>query len=472
MRRTVLPHLQVRLRCVDEEDRPAASASSASLDIDGGTFRGNASKGDVAITTAADKKVISGGSFFSDVSVYCADGFTMVKNPDGTYGVTQSVTITFDLPDDTPDETVEIPKGSIIPSDKIPTAPEGYGYEWKVNDSDWDPTLTIWNDVTVMGELRIADVTVTLTIEGGYVKATVDSGVDIVTDQTTYQWVYYATIESVPEVSDGTDTCQLSDPGYYAVIVTVYDASGVHGIANAILTYRSPGSSGVSYDIEHDGDSATVAVPGDTVIITSSGEHDDIDITLGFTGTADIEINGNVGSGAVTVTAKPMADDRIESALADLISEETVMDDIRGVDITVSNVDDGYGMWIKVKMDDIIGDDNGKFVASAMAYYIDRDDDIREPVDCYVQGEEVWIYTDHNTEYVVIPTGYSSDKVFEELPSEEPDQPVTVPDDDELPPFIPAQSEDDDSVTIVACAAAAVVAALMAVFLILTYRKD
>ncbi len=56
--------------------------------------------------------------------------------------------------------------------------------------------------------------------------------------------------------------------------------------------------------------------------------------------------------------------------------------------------------------------------------------------------------------------------------SDEPDQPATVPDDDELPPFIPAQPDDDDSVTIVACAAAAVVAALMAVFLILTYRKD
>ena len=41
-----------------------------------------------------------------------------------------------------------------------------------------------------------------------------------------------------------------------------------------------------------------------------------------------------------------------------------------------------------------------------------------------------------------------------------------------LPPFIPAEDSDDDTVTIVACAAAAVVAALMAVFLVLTYRKD
>ena len=46
-------------------------------------------------------------------------------------------------------------------------------------------------------------------------------------------------------------------------------------------------------------------------------------------------------------------------------------------------------------------------------------------------------------------------------------------DDEDLPPFIPAQPKDsDDDVTIVACAAAAVVAALMAVFLIVSYKKD
>ena len=53
------------------------------------------------------------------------------------------------------------------------------------------------------------------------------------------------------------------------------------------------------------------------------------------------------------------------------------------------------------------------------------------------------------------------------------DEPSYNPDvDDDLPPFIPTQPTEDDSVTIVACAAAAVVASLMAVFLILTNRKD
>lgn len=63
-------------------------------------------------------------------------------------------------------------------------------------------------------------------------------------------------------------------------------------------------------------------------------------------------------------------------------------------------------------------------------------------------------------------------------PSTDPDTPVEPApgwdDEESLPPMPPASTSDSDdgSVTIVACAAAAVVAALMAVFLIVTYRKD
>ena len=61
-----------------------------------------------------------------------------------------------------------------------------------------------------------------------------------------------------------------------------------------------------------------------------------------------------------------------------------------------------------------------------------------------------------------------------------PDDPAVTPpsvdDDDPLPPVIrpgaSSPSTDDDTVTIVACAAAVAVAAIMAVFLIMTYRKD
>ena len=70
------------------------------------------------------------------------------------------------------------------------------------------------------------------------------------------------------------------------------------------------------------------------------------------------------------------------------------------------------------------------------------------------------------------------------IPEPEPtpgddDKPVSPPsggDDEDFPPIIrpgtPSSSGDDDTVTIVACAAAAAVAAILAVFLIMAYRKD
>ena len=62
-------------------------------------------------------------------------------------------------------------------------------------------------------------------------------------------------------------------------------------------------------------------------------------------------------------------------------------------------------------------------------------------------------------------------------PEPTPENPPAGGDDDEdLPPIIrpgtSSSSADDDTVTIVACAAAAAVAAIMAVFLIVLYRKD
>ena len=72
-------------------------------------------------------------------------------------------------------------------------------------------------------------------------------------------------------------------------------------------------------------------------------------------------------------------------------------------------------------------------------------------------------------DFAVNPDG--SIGVGADIVKDEPSNPSY--DDDELPPFIPTQPKDSgDDVTIVACAAAAVVAALMAVFLIVSYKKD
>ena len=93
------------------------------------------------------------------------------------------------------------------------------------------------------------------------------------------------------------------------------------------------------------------------------------------------------------------------------------------------------------------------------AFYIDDDGGIHLMSESGYSDGKLWFVTDHFSYYI------GEDKDLLSSPGQ-------TWEDDDLPPFIPAQPSEDDSVTIVACAAAAVVAALMAVFLILTYRKD
>ena len=66
---------------------PAASSSDVVIDIQDGTFRGNTEKGDVAITEAENTKVISGGSFSSNITDFCVDGFKPTQDKDGNFVV-------------------------------------------------------------------------------------------------------------------------------------------------------------------------------------------------------------------------------------------------------------------------------------------------------------------------------------------------------------------------------------------------
>ncbi len=59
-----------------------AASSYVTLDIQGGTFTGNADKGTVSLTVMKDgnKNVIKGGTFNSDPSSMVATGYTATKN--------------------------------------------------------------------------------------------------------------------------------------------------------------------------------------------------------------------------------------------------------------------------------------------------------------------------------------------------------------------------------------------------------
>ncbi len=61
---------------------PAAAASYATLNISGGTFTGDEEKGAVNISTAENKRVITSGTFSSDVIKYVADGYATSQESD------------------------------------------------------------------------------------------------------------------------------------------------------------------------------------------------------------------------------------------------------------------------------------------------------------------------------------------------------------------------------------------------------
>ena len=88
-------------------------------------------------------------------------------------------------------------------------------------------------------------------------------------------------------------------------------------------------------------------------------------------------------------------------------------------------------------------------------------------------GEEVDLVNGYNRDLALQSNGSIVSASDNEIETDLP--PIIWDDDDEyVPPIVPVQPEDsdDDTTTIVACAAAAVVAALMAVFLIMEYRKN
>lgn len=57
--------------------------------ITGGTFNGGFTTAYVPAAANFNKKFVSGGTFATDISEYCAEGFRAVENTDGTYGVVQ-----------------------------------------------------------------------------------------------------------------------------------------------------------------------------------------------------------------------------------------------------------------------------------------------------------------------------------------------------------------------------------------------
>ena len=123
--------------------------------------------------------------------------------------------------------------------------------------------------------------------------------------------------------------------------------------------------------------------------------------------------------------------------------------------------------------------EEGKKLDSLNVYYYEDGAEPQNMNATYSNGIAKFT-TNHNSLYgIVMMTSSASEPDTDPEPTPGgDDEPGTTPggEDEDLPPVIrpgtSSSTSDDDTVTIVACAAAAAVAAILAVFLIMAYRKD
>ena len=439
-----------------------------------------------SVPTRADNVLIQGGTFSVDVTAYCDEGFKPIYN--GTSYIVQAAhTVTFDYNGGI---QVVVLDGDTVDVPDLPVR-EGYSYYFSVNDAEWDFSTAITQDIVIDVTEYISDIVVNVTFgtdSSGNVTFTATATSSVVQD-FTYYWNYEGDEGNMYE---GQTITNLGVGGYSAVAYAE-DSDGVIGYGYCIFTYRQSYSDDPSdppvqnVDITHSGQQLDeITVNSGTILVTSDGNHSDIDMSFDFDddvveNAPTIEISGNVGTGVITITVTDLSSD--SSAVVDRIVEDVnssvttdvTKDDVVSVDVSLDNVTSLERMIIKIPMGEV-----GKYVASGQAYYITENGSYVS-VPSSIQGDEVWIYTDHNTPYVYVATSYAPSKTFEDEPdlgTDEPDitPPIIIPDDDDpvIPPTIivdESSSDDGEAVKIAACAAAAVAAAIMALILVAEYRK-
>ena len=139
-------------------ETPAATASRAVIAIKGGTFTGSktneAVTADIAVTTAENKQVVSGGTFSQPLELgYCADGYIPTAITEGdvtTYGVKATDAVAVIAKDDgTYTECASIPQAVGFVPANVPT------------------TIIILRDITNCGQTKIeANKNVTIDLNG------------------------------------------------------------------------------------------------------------------------------------------------------------------------------------------------------------------------------------------------------------------------------------------------------------------
>lgn len=423
------------------------------------------------------------GTYTVTVTIYDADGVS--GSAKASYTLSSTHTLTFHMPDGTV-ETVSVEHGEAVGDLPMPPVREHYAFSWMdqngqgvysdtVIDRDLDCT-----GAYVMCDIDI-DLTYDITADGVYLVADWTPAVEL-TEYDTYWDINGATVYP-------GDRVLMDDTfDYYQFCVQGTDVNGEVAYADWGGSLSIPDSEDTT--VTTDRGNVTILPPavsgstGDSVsgsiqFETEAGTTVSVDISGQFIDTskaADVSLEAVDDSKAM---------DRIEGD-PNVDSSDVVA--VGSVDITVSNIVDGFHMIVKIPVK--VEDDH--HMTAAEAYFYNEITGLLESVPSIIRGGEVWIYTNHNTEYIAVATAtaegtegiYEKELSFEELYPEEdpgqddtPDRPVINPgwDDDDYVPLPPQivyeESPRDNTTEIVACAAAAVVAALMAAFLIIERRR-
>ena len=421
---------------INEVQSPAYEIS-----VTDGTFMSTGTDADgdaypAIVTEEGFEPFVSGGSFSSDVSDYCVDGFTASENADGTFGISEEVTVVFDMPDGVQDVSYTIVKGSVVPS--VPGAPVGYTASFTANGVAWDPASAVTGDITV---------------------------------SVTY--VLDAPTVSVEGVVDGIEAKVTASATSAAEVTYTFSAVGPDGVA-----------------VEMDGASFTTQYPGAyTVTVTATGQYGTasatgtIDITFEDQETAEDEVYVDVDPGSTDSTFEvgdlDVAIDDVSHGNIHMSVEEAETVDIDGYgesDLAFDLSIEGSALSGDVTITVTIPVDvpEGKHIAEGSALVVYLPDDGGDAVEMETSigedGYSVVFVTTHFSEYHVYYDLEDDLPPFIPFPPEQGGDPV------EVGPIEPGSAssgdEGNDTLKVVAVAAAAVVAAFLIIVWASTYRKN
>ncbi len=391
------------------------------------------------------------GLYTATVTVYDENGTSGTATATYQFDNTHTVTLEYDGTK----KTLTVPHNSTISN--LPTPGKShYSYIWTDADgSEFKSTDKVIRDLELTATLVMSDIDVKITYvrEDGrvYIQATCTPAVAVEDMECTW-----AIDGGEPSAADRVELTNESKHYRFEMSAKTSDGTLARAVWEDDLC-KTTGSS--TETIKTDSEKVSI-VPSD---ISDTAIDQTIDFNMPDIAEDEkvtISIKGNISDTGSTVDVSVQDITQNGQTWTDGMSA--------AVDVSVSNVRNGYSLEITVKVqipDNYLG---------AVAYYYNEARGSLEKVDSTIDEATGWvtIYTDHNTPYVVqVLTTDHPDPVVPDTP----DVPSYDDDDDPYIPYAPTTTgsgSNDQAVKTVACAAAAAVACMMAALLIMDTRKS